>query len=30
VVGYSPSGAPFVGSDRSIAKLMEVVGLFEA
>jgi HAD superfamily hydrolase (TIGR01509 family) len=30
VVGYSPSGAPFVGSDRSIAKLMEMVGLFEA
>ena len=30
VVGYSPSGAPFVGSDRSIVKLMEVVGLFEA
>jgi HAD superfamily hydrolase (TIGR01509 family) len=30
VVGYSPSGAPFVGSDRSIAKLIEVVGLFEA
>ena len=30
VVGYSPTGAPFVGSDRSIVKLMEVVGLFEA
>ena len=30
VVGYSPSGAPFVGSDLSIAKLMEVIGLFEA
>jgi HAD superfamily hydrolase (TIGR01509 family) len=29
VVGYAPSGAPF-GSDRSIVKLMEVVGLFEA
>ena len=29
VVGYSPSGAPFVGSDRSIMKLMEVVALFE-
>jgi HAD superfamily hydrolase (TIGR01509 family) len=30
VVGYSPSGAPFVGSDCSIVKLMEVVALFEA
>ncbi|MBV9909773.1 MAG: HAD family phosphatase [Hyphomicrobiales bacterium] len=30
VVGYSPTGAPFVGSDRLIVKLMEVVGLFEA
>jgi len=30
VVGYSPSGAPFVGSDRSILELMEVVGLFKA
>jgi HAD superfamily hydrolase (TIGR01509 family) len=30
VVGYSPSGEPFVGSDRSIMKLMEVVALFEA
>ena len=29
VVGYSPSDAPFVGSDRSIMKLMEVVALFE-
>ena len=28
VVGYSPSGEPFVGSDRSIMKLMEVVALF--
>ena len=28
VVGYSPSGATFVGADRSIAKLMEVVALF--
>ena len=28
VVGYSPSGEPFVGADRSIAKLMEVVALF--
>ena len=30
VVGYSPSGEPFVGSDRSIMELMEVVALFEA
>ena len=30
VVGYSPSGEPFVGSDRSTAELMEVVALFEA
>jgi HAD superfamily hydrolase (TIGR01509 family) len=30
VVGYSPSGEPFVGSDRSIVKLMEVLALFEA
>ena len=30
VVGYSPSGAPFVGSDRSIVELTEVVVLFEA
>jgi HAD superfamily hydrolase (TIGR01509 family) len=29
VVGYSPSGAPFVGSDRSIVNLMDVVALFE-
>jgi len=28
VVGYSPSGEPFVGADCSIAKLMEVVALF--
>jgi HAD superfamily hydrolase (TIGR01509 family) len=28
VVGYSPSGATFVGADRSITKLMEVVALF--
>lgn len=28
VVGYSPSGRAFVGADRSIAKLMEVVALF--
>jgi HAD superfamily hydrolase (TIGR01509 family) len=30
VVGYSPSGEPFVGSDRSVVKLMEVLALFEA
>ena len=30
VVGYSPSGEPFVGADRSIVKLMEVAALFEA
>ncbi len=27
VVGYSPSGEPFVGADRSITQLMEVVAL---
>ena len=30
VVGYSPSGELFVGADRSIAKMNEVVALFEA
>jgi len=30
VVGYSPSGAPFVGSDQTIVELTEVVSLFEA
>jgi HAD superfamily hydrolase (TIGR01509 family) len=30
VVGYSPSGEPFVGADRSIVKMNEVVALFEA
>ena len=30
VLGYAPGGSPFVGSDRSIVKLMEVVGLFDA
>ncbi len=30
VVGYSPSGEPFIGSDRSIVKLTEVLALFEA
>jgi HAD superfamily hydrolase (TIGR01509 family) len=29
VVGYAPDGNAFVGSDRSIAKLTEVVALFE-
>ena len=30
VVGYAPEGNAFVGSDRSISKLTEVVALFEA
>jgi HAD superfamily hydrolase (TIGR01509 family) len=30
VVGYSPSGEPFVGADRSIANMNDVVALFEA
>jgi HAD superfamily hydrolase (TIGR01509 family) len=30
VVGYAPEGNIFVGSDRSIMKLMEVATLFEA
>jgi HAD superfamily hydrolase (TIGR01509 family) len=30
VVGYSPSGQPFIGSDRSIVELMEVAALFKA
>jgi HAD superfamily hydrolase (TIGR01509 family) len=30
VVGYAPEGNAFVGADRSIVKLMEVVGLFDA
>lgn len=30
VVGYSPSGRPFIGSDRSIVELTEVVALFKA
>ena len=29
VVGYAPKGNAFVGSDRSITKLMDVVALFE-
>jgi HAD superfamily hydrolase (TIGR01509 family) len=29
VIGYAPNGAAFVGSDRSIVKLMEVAALFE-
>jgi HAD superfamily hydrolase (TIGR01509 family) len=30
VLGYAPNGEAFVGADRSIAKLMEAVALFEA
>jgi HAD superfamily hydrolase (TIGR01509 family) len=30
VVGYSPSGEPFVGADRSIVRLKEVLALFTA
>jgi HAD superfamily hydrolase (TIGR01509 family) len=30
VVGYAPEGNVFVGADRSILTLMEVVALFEA
>jgi HAD superfamily hydrolase (TIGR01509 family) len=30
VVGYAPEGNPFVGSDRSIVTLNEVMALFEA
>jgi HAD superfamily hydrolase (TIGR01509 family) len=30
VVGYSPSGEPFVGADRSVANMNEVMALFEA
>jgi HAD superfamily hydrolase (TIGR01509 family) len=30
VVGYSPAGEPFVGADRSIMELMEIMALFEA
>jgi HAD superfamily hydrolase (TIGR01509 family) len=29
VIGYAPNGKAFVGSDRSIVKLMEVAALFE-
>jgi HAD superfamily hydrolase (TIGR01509 family) len=29
VVGYSPSGAPFVGADRSVASIADVLALFE-
>ena len=29
VIGYAPNGPAFVGSDRSIVKLMEVAALFE-
>jgi HAD superfamily hydrolase (TIGR01509 family) len=30
LVGYAPEGDAFVGSDRSIASIMEVVALFDA
>jgi HAD superfamily hydrolase (TIGR01509 family) len=30
VVGYGPEGDAFVGADRSIARIMEVVALFDA
>jgi HAD superfamily hydrolase (TIGR01509 family) len=30
VVGYAPSGEAFVGADRSVARIMEVVALFDA
>jgi HAD superfamily hydrolase (TIGR01509 family) len=30
VVGYAPSGEAFVGADRSVARIMEIVALFEA
>ena len=30
VVGYAPEGNAFVGVDRSILKLMDVVALFES
>ena len=30
VVGYAPEGRAFVGCDRSIAKLMEVMASFKA
>jgi HAD superfamily hydrolase (TIGR01509 family) len=30
VVGYAPEGDAFVGADRSIARIMEVVALFDA
>ena len=30
VVGYSPSGEPFIGSDRSIAGIMDIMALFDA
>jgi beta-phosphoglucomutase-like phosphatase (HAD superfamily) len=30
VVGYAPEGTAFVGSDRSILKLTEVVALFQS
>jgi HAD superfamily hydrolase (TIGR01509 family) len=30
VVGYAPDGNPFVGADRSVANIMDVLALFEA
>jgi HAD superfamily hydrolase (TIGR01509 family) len=30
VVGYAPEGDAFVGADRSVARIMEVVALFDA
>jgi HAD superfamily hydrolase (TIGR01509 family) len=30
VVGYAPSGEAFVGVDRSVARIMEIVALFDA
>jgi HAD superfamily hydrolase (TIGR01509 family) len=30
VVGYAPGGSTFVGSDRTIARLVEIVALFKA
>jgi HAD superfamily hydrolase (TIGR01509 family) len=30
VVGYAPAGGAFVGTDRSIAQLSELLGMFEA
>jgi HAD superfamily hydrolase (TIGR01509 family) len=30
VVGYAPQGDAFVGSDRSVARIMEIMALFDA